>query len=72
MSDQPLDRLPEEIRVPLSELRAVMGGLEDVQQVLRQTGQGELAMRVDAIVGRMSRWVWPLLGELGEGHGYDE
>jgi hypothetical protein len=64
---EPLDRLPEEVRVPLSEVTAVMGALEDLLVDLRDAGHAAEADRVDAVLGRMSRWVWPLLGELDEG-----
>jgi len=26
---------------------------------------------LDAVVGRMTRWVWPFLGELDQGEDYD-
>jgi hypothetical protein len=71
MSDEPLDRLPDEVRVPLAEFGDVFGMLEDLLVDLRRSGRVAQAETLDSVLGRMSRWAWPLLGELDEGEGYD-
>jgi hypothetical protein len=55
------EELPESITVSLDEIRAVVGGLEEV----------ETAQQLDRLIGRMTRWVWDLLGELDDDEGYD-
>jgi hypothetical protein len=67
---EPLDRLPEEVRVALAEFAHVIGGLEAILLSLQAAGRDE-ARGLDELIGRMSRWAWPLLGELDEGEGYD-
>jgi len=64
---EPLDRLPDEVGVPLREIGDVVTLLEDLLADLRAAGRGAEADCLDAVLGRMSRWVWPLLGELDEG-----
>lgn len=66
MSD-PLDRLPDEVTVSLEEVRATLNELEAVlAELRRQRPESALAGAVDDVIGRMTRWVWPVLGELDE------
>jgi hypothetical protein len=69
---EPLDRLPDEVCVPLGEIGDVVAALEDLLADMRATGNVAGAGRIDAVLARISRWVWPLLGDLDEGEGYDE
>ena len=72
MSDEPLDRLPDEVRVPLSDFGDVVTELEALLVGLQAAGRRDDSVRLDAVLGRMSRWVWPLLGELDDGEGYHD
>jgi hypothetical protein len=72
MEGEPLDRLPEDVSVPLEEARAVIVALDQLMEELRASGHLDAAMRIDDVIGRMTRWVWPLLGELDREDGYDE
>lgn len=66
MSD-PLDRLPDNITVGLEEVRAAINQLEGVfAELRRQRPESALAGPVDDVIGRMTRWVWPVLGEEGD------
>jgi len=65
--NQPFHRLPEDVTVPISELRDVMESLEDVLDALHQVHSlGPQADTLDSAIGRMVRWIWPLLRELDE------
>ena len=55
----------------LSELAAVFEGLERIIRSIGQVADHELRDEIEAILGRMTRWVWPLLGELDAEGGYD-
>jgi hypothetical protein len=71
--NQPFHRLPEDVTVPLSEMRDVMEILEDALDALYQVHNLEpQADALDSAIGRMVRWIWPLLRELDEEGGYDE
>jgi hypothetical protein len=72
VSDDPLDRLPDEVRAPLADFSDVVSGLERVLRDLRALGQDGAAAALDQLIGRMARWAWPLLGDLDEDQGYDE
>jgi hypothetical protein len=71
--NQPFHRLPDQITVPLAELRDVIAKLENLLEYLRRTSRtGRNADTLDEVIGRMVRWIWPLLDELDQDHGYDE
>lgn len=72
MDGEPLDRLPDEVPVPLAEARGVIVALDQLMEELRASGHVDAASRIDGVIGRMTRWVWPLLGELDHEDGYDE
>jgi hypothetical protein len=65
VSDLPLGPLPDEVRVSLAEIGAVVAELELVMRDLASQGQTDAVARVDALIARMTRWVWPWLGEPG-------
>lgn len=49
----------------LVEVAAVMTQLEEVVDALADDpGTARVAARVDDAIGRMSRWIWPVLGDL--------
>jgi hypothetical protein len=63
--------LPDPVSVPLDE---VSGAISDLDRLLTRAmarGEHDLAQDLDAVVGRMTRWVWPLLRELDEDDDYD-
>ena len=71
--NEPFHRLPDEITVPLAELRGVVVELDDLLDEFRTVGAtAEQAARFDEAIGRMTRWASPLLRELDEEDGYDE
>jgi hypothetical protein len=60
-------RVPEEVTVPVAELRFAIGGLEVVlDELVQRSGAAELVAGQDAVIGQMSRWLWPLLRDLDE------
>ncbi len=70
---RPFHQLPEEVTIPQAELRAVMVLLEQLLELLEWLSDAEdQASDPDRAIGRMTRWMWPLLGELDEGGDYDE
>ena len=73
MSD-PLHRLPDHVTVSITELRAAISDLEDLLDTLDGPDSLELgsAHLLDRVIGRMTRWIWPLLEELDREDGYDE
>jgi hypothetical protein len=63
----PFHRLPDDVTVPVAELRVAIGGLEVVlDELLQRPDAAELAARQDAVIGQMSRWLWPLLRDLDD------
>jgi hypothetical protein len=63
-------RLPEEVTVPVAELRIAIGGLEAVlDELLQRPDAADLAAGQDVVIGQMSRWLWPLLRDLDEEDG---
>jgi hypothetical protein len=63
--------MPDEVTVPLTELARVMFELERILVALSDRGAPDLADLVEEVIGRMTRWIWPLLGELDDEDGYD-
>jgi hypothetical protein len=73
MSEEFKDELPQELVVPLEEAIAVVAALERHLERLAELGDETGAEAVDAVLGRITRWVWPLLRELDEENGrYDD
>ena len=65
------ENLPDPVAVPLAELS---GAISDLDRLLTRAitrGDDDLAQDLDAVVGRMTGWVWPLLRELDEDDDYD-
>jgi len=63
----PFHRLPDEVTVPVAELRVAISGLEaTLDTLLLVRDDAELAGRLDTVIGLMSRWLWPLLRELDD------
>lgn len=58
------EQLPDPVEVPLQEVGAVISELDRLLRAVELGGYSEIARPLDEIVGRMTRWVWPLLGEL--------
>ena len=72
MSDESGEELPSEAVVPLEEARQVVTALEGHLESLRQAGDRVGAELVDAVLGRITRWIWPYLRDLdSEEGGYD-
>lgn len=65
------EQLPDPIEVPLQEVGAVISDLDRLLRTAELGGYDEMARSIDEILGRMTRWVWPLLGELEDGEDYD-
>ena len=60
-------RLPEEVTRPVAERRIAISALETIlDELLRRPDDVELAGQQDAVIGVMSRWLWPLLRDLDE------
>ena len=73
MADEPFARLPDDVTVSLDNVRAVIEDLEEVLEQLRRSSDNRVtAALLDAAIGRMTRWIWPLLGELDEEDRYDD
>lgn len=64
VTSEPLHRFPDVIRVPLHEVRRLVGRLELLQRALHAEGQMGHVEAVDDIIGHVARWLWPLLDEL--------
>lgn len=60
--DDALYRLPETVSLPLTEIRWVVIRLEELASRAMQP----MASDLDAVIGRIVRWVWPLLGDLDD------
>lgn len=72
MSGEFRHELPDEIAVPLNEAIAVVTALERHLERLLELGDVVGAETVDAVLGRITRWVWPLLRDLDDEDGkYD-
>ena len=53
--------------MPVAELRIAISGLETIlDELLRRPEDVELAGQQDAVIGVMSRWLWPLLRDLDD------
>ncbi len=73
MTDEFRQELPDEIVVPLAEAIAVVTALERHLEWLAELGDDRGIDAVDAVLGRITRWVWPLLRDLDDEDGrYDE
>ena len=57
---------PDHVLVATDQVRVVIVELEAVLDELQGLGLA-LAERIDMVIGRIVRWVWPLLGEMDEG-----
>jgi hypothetical protein len=58
----------------MEELRGAIADLEDLLEELRRTPDAtdESVERLDRVIGRITRWIWPLLDELDHENGYDD
>jgi hypothetical protein len=65
------ERLPDPVEVSLSEVGAVISELDRLFRAAALDGHRDIARALDEVVGRMTRWVWPLLGELDDAENYD-
>jgi hypothetical protein len=73
VDDEFKEELPAEVVVPLSEAIVVVTALEQHLEQLLEYGDEAGAEAIDAVLGRITRWVWPLLRDLDEeGGGYHE
>ena len=72
MREDRREPLPDPVVVPLSEVGAVISALDRLLHMVEVRGQREFARVLDEVIGRMTRWVWPLLDELDDDEGYDE
>lgn len=66
------EELPDPVDVPLAEVGEVITELERLLLQARADDYTDLAQSLDEVVGRMTRWVWPLLDELDDEDGRDE
>ena len=72
MPDEPLHQMPDVIPVALPELAGVIAELEQILRGLHEVSDDQaIADSVEVVIGRMTRWIWPLLGELDREDGYD-
>ena len=72
VGDEFRQELPDEIVVPLDEAIAVVTALERHLERLSELGDDVGMEAVDAVLGRITRWVWPLLRDLDNEDGrYD-
>ncbi len=72
VSDEFRQELPDEIVVPLDEAIAVVTALERHLERLSELGDDVGREAIDAVLGRITRWVWPLLRDLDDEDGrYD-
>ena len=58
------ENLPDPVAVPLDEVSGVISDLDRLLTRAIAPGENDLAHDLDTVVGRMTRWVWPLLREL--------
>jgi hypothetical protein len=65
------ENLPDPVEIPLSEVSAVISDLDHLFRRAEVEGHADFARALDEVVGRMTRWIWPLLGELDDEDGYD-
>lgn len=65
------ENLPDPVAVPLDEVSAAISDLDRLLNRAMARGEHDLAQDIDFVVGRMTRWVWPLLRELDEDDDYD-
>jgi hypothetical protein len=74
MDEEPFHKLPDNVQVSLAELRRAIAELEDLLEEFHQSSDlaGAPAEQLDRVIGRMTRWIWPLLDELDREGGYDE
>lgn len=73
MSEDFKEDLPHEVVVPLEEVIAIVAALELHLERLSELGDISGAEAIDAALGRITRWVWPLLRDLDEEDGrYDD
>jgi hypothetical protein len=66
------EQLPDPVTVPLQEVGSVISELDRLLRVAELSGYSEIAQSLDAAIGRMTRWVWPLLDELDDEEHYDD
>jgi hypothetical protein len=60
VADEPLDEMPDEVTVNLPELAGVIAELEQILRALHQASDDRwLADSVEAVIGRMTCWIWP-------------
>lgn len=65
MPQEPLHRLPDDVIVPLGEIRWVVQRLEQMAGDLeRRSRLRDLDAGLEEIIGRIVRWLWRLLDEL--------
>ena len=70
MDGEPLHRLPERVTVPSIEVSDAINRLEAVLRDLeRRSEPSALGAELDAVIGVMTRWLWPLLRDLDEEDG---
>lgn len=72
MKDRWREELPDPVTVPFAEVRGVISRLEHELERLAGAGDSDGARALDEVIGRMTRWVWGLLGELDQEEGYDD
>jgi hypothetical protein len=63
--------VPDPVEIPLEDVGAVIAELDRLMRIAEQSGQAHLVRPLDDIIGRMTRWVWPLLEELDDDEDYD-
>lgn len=66
MDDEPLARLPDRVVVTFDEVRGAVVALDRAQRHLRDRRAYDVADEVDAVLGRMARWLWDDLRWLDE------
>lgn len=73
MDDEFREDLPAEVVVSLNETMGIVTALEQHLEWLVEANQVGQAEAIDAVLGRITRWIWPLLRDLDEqGGGYDD
>jgi hypothetical protein len=73
VADEFKEELSDQIVAPLSEAIAIVIALEQHLERLSQLGDDVGMEAVDAVLGRITRWIWPLLRDLDEEDGrYDD
>ena len=66
MGNEPFYRLPDAVAVPVADVADAIVRLDDVVDELEGRSDRALADRVDLVIGRMTRWLWPLLQDLDD------